>query len=202
MDRALAVGRPKARIAVARKLSTILFALWRDNTSFAPFPKGTPRVIGQTHRPPTVEDGVGTPFNHVGHGDPEASVVELGVTDLLLSALTEKQRERIKREQRERVEAAELWSQGTSVRDIAARLKLTVSTVHRRLPEGWSTVGKQPVTKDIRAYVLTLSNGEPIWSKQFSHVGKRSTVHQALIRLVAEGILSRVGNGAWVRVAT
>ena len=55
------------------------------------------------------------------------------------------------------------------------------------------------LTGAVRRAVLSTPEGQPFTSAQLFQLGKRQSVHQALSRLVREGVIKRVGRGVFVR---
>lgn len=129
------VGRPKARVAVARKLATILFSMWRDQRPFCP---GIERQSEIYEIPCAVSSGercTETSFNHVGRAcEPDHTVMRLGAAQLQFASLTDKQKARMEREAEQMALTARYLAEGVSVVEIARRLGVSTGTVYRRRP--------------------------------------------------------------------
>ncbi|GEM_PF-1475624 len=137
LDRSASIGRHKGRIALARKLATVLFCMWRDNAAFEPYPPGAVLEV-KTNPLGTLEGRrcFETPSNDVGgESHSVASVVGFEASSHLSAALTEKQRNRDARIQKELELVRRFSDAGIGVAEIVREASLSRSTVYRRLNE-------------------------------------------------------------------
>ncbi|TCM13047.1 transposase [Novosphingobium sp. PhB165] len=129
LEKVAAIGRRKARVAVARKLTTILFSMWRDGTPYQPFPQAPE---AQSSGSAAGRRRVEISINDVGHPcDPEDPMVRFDAPSY--TGLTDNQRVRQEKVANQISSVYALAITGKTVAQMANDLCLSKAIVERRL---------------------------------------------------------------------